>query len=197
MTYGSTIVEIIGPRLLLRDPLPEDVEARLRWSTAETDWQNWDAPWEGRMVTPPERTEAERDSLRAQIAQPLPDPRTQLWVQAIAGPLLGWVNHYHHDPEARFTYTGIAICESAYWGRGLGTEAFGLWIGYLFAHYGLTAVRTATWSGNVRMLRVAGKCGFVLTERDAGSREVGGETYDGLRLELTRAGWDRAKGGAR
>ena len=195
MVDKMPFIEIVGSRVLLRDPLPEDVEARLRWSTVETDWQDWDAPWEGKSVTPPERMEAARSSIREQIAQPLPRSRTQLWVQVIGGPLLGWVNHYHHDPEARLTYAGVNICESACWGQGLGSEAFRLWIGCLFTHYDLVAVRTATWSGNARMLRVAEKCGFVLVERNVGSREVRGETYDGLSFELTRASWDEAKGG--
>lgn len=197
MTCPSVFVRITGHRLLLRDPLREDVEAQLRWSTVETEWQDWDGPWEGKVVTAPERVEAARHRIRENIAQPLPEPRAQLWVQAIAGPLLGWVSHYHHDPAARLTYAGIDICESAYWGQGLGTEAFQLWIEYLFTHYDLVAVRTATWSGNVRMIRVAGKCGFLLVESNVGNREVRGETYDGLKFELTRDRWAKQMGGAR
>jgi RimJ/RimL family protein N-acetyltransferase len=196
MTRAETFVQIIGSRVLLRDPLPEDVEARLRWSTVETDWQDWDAPWEGKGVTPPEQMEAARNSLREQIARSLPTPRTQLWVQVVGGPLLGWVNHYHYDPEARLAYAGINICESAYWSRGLGMEALRLWIGYLFSRLELDFIRAATWSGNTRMLRVAEKCGFELVKCDVGRREVLGETYDGLEFELTGAKWDVVEGGA-
>jgi hypothetical protein len=200
---------IAGQRVLLRDPHVEDIHARLRWSTVETAWQDWDAPWEGKGLTPPE--EAMRvncAALRAaecpgrapdtftstRINWPLPTPRNQLWVQAINGPLLGWVNSYHYDPDARLIWAGVDICESSYWGQGLGTEAFRLWIGYLFTHSEVDRVGTATWSGSVRMIRVAEKCGFALIIREPHKREVRGAWYDGLVFECTRQTWSEWKG---
>ena len=79
--------------------------------------------------------------------------------------------------------------ESPYWNQGLGTEALLLWIDYLVEDLNLTSVRTATWSGNVRMVRCAEKCGLVLVGRTVGNREVRGKRYDGLEFELVRAEW--------
>jgi len=186
-------IEVRGERVLLRDPLAGDVEARLRWSSVEVAWQDWDAPWNGKGLTPPEQIEEARRRLRERIAKPLPTPRTELWIERIGGPLLGWVSQYHYDPAVRTTWVGVNICESAYWGQGLGTEALGLWIAYLFAQLDLASVRTATWSGNVRMVRVAEKCGFVLVKTTAGAREVRGERYDALEFELDRRSWERGR----
>ncbi len=78
--------------------------------------------------------------------------------------------------------------------EGLGTEAFQLWIQYLFAHYDLLAVRTATWSGNVRRVRMAAKCGFVEIERKIRHREWQGIRYDALVFELIRQRWRELEG---
>jgi len=199
MTDGSSFIRIMGQRVLLRDPLPADALWDFRWGTVETAWQDWDAPWEGAAITPIEQLSAEDIVQRlqrgfARFAEPGPIPRNYLRVDRIGGPPLGWVNSYHHDPEARVTWAGVSICESAYWGQGLGTEAFRLWIGCLFTHLDLAEVRTATWSGNARMIRVAEKCGFTLINRIPRNREVRGEWYDGLTFQLTRERWERTRG---
>jgi RimJ/RimL family protein N-acetyltransferase len=188
-------VRIEGKRIVLRDPRPEDVEARVRWETVEIEWQNWDAPWEGPPPTPVEalteaRVKKYAAGIAASIAQPLPSPRKRLWVERIGGPLLGWVNQYHYDPEARVIHVGICIGESAYWNQGLGTETLPLWIDHLVKELDLTCVRTATWSGNHRMVRCAEKCGFALVERRVGVREWQGRKYDALQFRLTREEWD-------
>jgi RimJ/RimL family protein N-acetyltransferase len=65
---------------------------------------------------------------------------------------------------------------------------------YQFAQPGLACLCAATWSGNVRMVRVAEKCGFSLTNREVGKREVRGGRYDGLTFALTREQWMERKG---
>lgn len=181
-------VEVRGERVVLRDPRPEDVEARLRWTTVEVAWQDWDAPWYGKSVTSPERVHEARRAISEDIRKRV--PKNRLWVERIGGPLLGWVNSYHHDENDRSIWVGINIAESAFWCQGLGTEALRLWIGYLFESLDLRRVRLGTWSGNHRMVRCAEKCGFVLVERRRGVREVRGQRYDGLEFELTRQGRD-------
>jgi len=195
MSNINSVVEIIGNRVILRDPRPEDVDARLRWVTCEVAWQEWDAPWEGRSLALPGREDEARRAILESMSKPLPTPRNQLWIEHKGGPLLGWVNHYHYDEKERTTWVGINICESSFWGQGLGTEALRLWLGYLFDSLDLECVRLGTWSGNVRMIWCAEKCGFVLAKRSVGLREVRGERYDALEFEVARVGprgrsWD-------
>ena len=52
---------------------------------------------------------------------------------------------------------GIGLPEEETWGQGYGTEALRLLLGHLFGTLELEEVRTATWSGNVRMICVADK----------------------------------------
>jgi len=33
--------------LILRDMKESDIEDYVRWFTTETEWGNWDSPWEG------------------------------------------------------------------------------------------------------------------------------------------------------
>jgi len=179
-------IELRGERVVLRDQRPSDVDARLRWLTTEIEWGYWDAPWEGNDPLPPERVEEVRRGMLDAMRNPLPTPRTRLFVELVNGPLIGWVNSYDHDPVDRSVWVGIDICESAQWGRGLGTEALRLWIDYLFANLDLERIRMATWSGNERMIRVAEKLGFVLEERVPDAREVRGRRYDKVQFALTK-----------
>ena len=32
--------------IILRDMEEKDLDDYIRWNTTETEWQNWDAPWE-------------------------------------------------------------------------------------------------------------------------------------------------------
>jgi len=179
-------VEVRGERIVLRDQRPSDVDARLRWLTVETEWGEWDAPWEGNDPLPAERIDEVRRGMLEAMQNPLPAPRTRLFVELIGGPLLGWVSYYDHDPADRCVSVGIDICEPAFWGKGLGTEALRLWMDYLVANLDLQRIRMATWSGNERMVRVAEKLGFVLVERVPDAREVRGRRYDKVQFVLTR-----------
>ena len=183
-------VEIRGEWVVLRDPRPEDVEARLGWITVETAWQEWDAPWEGRKIVPPEQVDETRRTMLENLSKPRPTPRSLLYIERVGGPLIGRVNYYGHDPVNRTVWVGIGIWESAFWNQGLGTEALRLWLDHVFANLDVHRVALGTWSGNVRMVRCAEKCGFVLEERFPGQREVRGQRYDGLSFRLLRTEWE-------
>ena len=186
-------MEIRGPRVVLRDGRPEDAEARLRWVTVELAWADWDAPWEAWEPVTPERVAKARASYEADVAEPPEAPRGRLFVELADGPLLGWVNQYHHDRANRTTLVGIDLCESAYWGQGLGTEALGLWTEYLLREADLHRVGAETWSGNERMMRLADRLGFTLEGRLRETVEVRGRRYDSLKYGLLHHEW-RAPG---
>lgn len=78
--------------------------------------------------------------------------------------------------------------------RGLGAEALRMWIDYLFTSLDLHRIGTETWSGNVRMMRCAEKCGFVLEGRLREVVEVCGRRYDGVKFGLLRREWEATYG---
>ena len=86
---------------------------------------------------------------------------------------------------------GICLPEEDIWGQGYGTEAVCLLVDHLFREAGLAEVRTGTWTGNVRMMRVAQKCGFTEIGRHPHEARVTvrGEPLVMVEFALTRAGW--------
>jgi len=110
---------------------------------------------------------------------------------------VGWVIAYVHSDDPHMTEAGIDIAEDSLWNQGLGTEAFGLWVDYLFDAFSLTRLGYSTWSGNPRMIRVGEKLGFVREGRIRRGCEVNGQFYDRIKLGLLREEWQAQAGRAR
>ena len=84
-----------------------------------------------------------------------------------------------------FRVVGIDICEPDMRGIGIGTNALRAFMNYYFEN-GENELYTQTWSDNVRMIRCAEKLRFTECDRDAGTREVGGQKYDGLTFKIKK-----------
>ncbi|MCB9684996.1 MAG: GNAT family N-acetyltransferase [Alphaproteobacteria bacterium] len=103
--------------------------------------------------------------------------------------VLGTVNRYALDSTG-WTAVGVVLWDERHWGRGLGTEALGLWVELLFeSEPALHRLDLRTWSGNVGMMRVAERLGFTLEARFREAREVEGVRYDGLGYGILRSEW--------
>ena len=178
-----------GERAVLRDWLPSDVESYLRWQTYG-EWRLYDAPWENEHVR---RTAQEEEAFRARFLemcrQELSVVRKWAAIATLEGKPLGWVNRYGEERFPDAVLVGIDICEDAYLNQGIGTEALGLWIGYLFANSDVHRIGLDTWSFNGRMMRVAEKLGFV---REGVERELirwQGEWLDRVHFGILRREW--------
>lgn len=184
--------------LVLRDFRESDIEARVRWETRETEWQLWDAPWDYEDFSEADRAaNLERYVSRmhewARISAGLaPDaPRSSLQIETRDGLYVGWVGSYHVDGGYDITEgtgacaVGISIPEPSARGHCYSYQALGAFIGYLMGMGG-DEVLTQTWSGNLRMIHVAERMGFVECCRKPGQRLVRGERFDGLTFCLDR-----------
>lgn len=80
---------------------------------------------------------------------------------------------------------GIDINSMVARGHGYAPRALRLFMDYLFDQ-GERELYCQTWSGNVRMIKLAQKLGFVECCRKRGIREVRGENYDGLTFVFKR-----------
>lgn len=187
--------------IILRDFMESDVEKRIYWETVETEWQRWDGPWETEG-----RTEAQREaelqdyigSLRLLAAQDLPPEETRHSFQIVVrdtGDYIGWVTSYSIDEEycftegAGFRALGIDIPNQSARGKGYAFQALSGFAAYLLAH-GERELYLQTWSGNLRMIHIAEKMGFVECNRKPGLRLVRGKIYDGLTFRLDQRRFD-------
>ena len=178
---------ICGDKVNLRDARQDDFQDYRRWFAPGQVWQEWDAPWEP--VAP--LGEQARQRWQERLAGPLPEPRARLEIETAEGRHIGWVSSYWVDGRTHWRDCGIVIAEEDVWGRGLGREAFALWVGYQLQAYHLPRIGIRTWSGNVRMMHVAARVGMREEARFAQARVVDGKRYDAVRWGVTRAEWQR------
>ena len=173
--------------LILRDMTESDIEDYVRWFTSDTEWGNWDAPWEGRVSG---SAEEERRSWTEYYdsVKNMPDD-TVRWKYEIEadGLHIGWICSYtdleYLANEEKVPAIGLDIPLVEHRSSGHGTKAFRLYMDYLRRH-GYTSFYTQTWSGNHAMMRVAEKLGFREAFRKKGYREVNGQKFDAVTYRL-------------
>jgi RimJ/RimL family protein N-acetyltransferase len=178
---------IQGDAVRLRDRRIDDLEDYERWYAPGQEWQKWDAPWEPVLAL----DEAARQRWLERLSGRLPDPRPHLEIETVDGQHIGWVNSYWIDQATHWRDCGIDIAEAGFWGRGLGREAFALWVDYQLRAFGLRRIGMGTWGGNVRMLRLAARIGMREEARFRDARVVEGKCYDAVRCGVTSAEWGR------
>jgi RimJ/RimL family protein N-acetyltransferase len=159
--------------------------------THDGEWGRYDAPWENSLDSlTAERLDALGERFLKRCTQDLPCPRTSAMIADRTDRPLGWVGSYTLADVPDTRYVGIDICEDDCLNQGLGTEALGLWIDYLFVHTDLPRLGLETWSFNPRMIRVAEKLGFVLENVKRQAREWQGQQLDLLQFSLLRSAWE-------
>ncbi len=183
-------MRIVGTQVVLQDERREgDAEDLFRWLDLE-EWQYYDQPdqpFEGISREVFERRHREH---RQRSEEQSPD--SYGWhVDTVEGRHIGWVNYYQLDREAQRAYVGICLPEEETWSRGYGTEATTLLVDHLFREMGLEEVRTATWTGNRRMVRCAEKSGFVEIARmpHRAEHSIRGEPLERMEFSISRTAW--------
>lgn len=167
---------IQNKNITLRYIKESDIADYIRWTTTETEWCEWDAPWlddvDDKFV------QRQIDSLGK-----TPERYSKLEIETADGRHIGWVSAYKINGDN--LAVGIDIPAVGDRGRGCGYNALGLFMAYLFEHEDM--LYTQTWSGNTPMIRLAEKLGFTECDRIPGIREVRGGKYDALTFSVTKA----------
>ncbi|MBQ4545826.1 MAG: GNAT family N-acetyltransferase [Oscillospiraceae bacterium] len=184
--------------IVLRDMTEKDIDDDIRWNTVETDWGNWDAPWESLPDLQTFDPEAYRKKELGKLAEPKDEIRWGFEIDTAEGKHIGALSSYMMNEnfewtplknakpgEKLFRAVGIDICESCFCGKGLGTNALAAFINYLLEN-GVAEIFTQTWSGNIRMIKCAEKLGFEECRRKKDLRLVNGKHYDGLTFRLDK-----------
>jgi RimJ/RimL family protein N-acetyltransferase len=181
--------DLRGRLVRLRPTVESDLADYERWNVPGLKAWKFDGPWYGWGL---DKVIACRRKWLAGDRRP---PYHRLEIDVVDRGHAGWVTAYVHADDPHMTEAGIVIVDDSLWNRGLGTEAFGLWVDYLFPAFNLTRLGLSTWSGNPRMIRVGEKLGFVVEGRIRNGCEVRGRFFDRVKMGLLRDEWQARRDG--
>ncbi|OKP96776.1 GNAT family N-acetyltransferase [Paenibacillus sp. P46E] len=181
-----------GEKVTLRDLTEEDIRTIYYYEYEAEDREHllWNGPygvqeWESYESFAPKFTET--------LALVYTDePRSRLVID-IDGELKGTVGRYWLSKETNWFEIGIVLFDSRFWSGGYGTEAFRMWMEYLFDAMDTVRLGIGTWSGNIRMMGLAAKCGMIEEARVRKARIVRGEYYDAIKMGILREEWEAAR----
>lgn len=183
----SVSMKLQYENIILRDAEEKDLEDYIRWNTTETEWQNWDAPWDADECIPfSEQVSIVKKLVNGYIASAQNNKiRKRFEICTEDGIHIGWINRYYIDENYSWTRAdanvaiGIDIPSVDLRGHGYGENAFKCFMQYLFDN-NIDIIYTQTWSGNERMMRLAKKLGFKECNRKIGIRTVDEKQYDSV-----------------
>ena len=179
---------MIADKLVILRPIAHaDIADYERWNNPGSKANLTDGPWYN------EDLSRLIEGRKKRLSQGDGPPYYSLEIDTKAGRHIGWVNAYYSERDPHATEIGISIQEDELWGKGMGTEAFSLWMDYLFRELNLTRIGFTTWQGNPGMLKVGAKLGFIEEARRRKSCFVRGEFYDRISMGILREEWDTRK----
>lgn len=179
-----------GDTIRLRTWTEPDVHRRFALAGRDAPWREWNAPYEPDPTEEELATQYER--ILGAVRRGGKTGRGQRIVIAdrTTDTFIGEVSWYHASfAVLNWPALGIVLLDDAFWGKGRGTEALGLWTDLLFMERGCHRVDLRTWSGNHRMCAVAIKLGFVEEARYREANVVDGERYDSVAFGILQREW--------
>ncbi|WP_240696677.1 GNAT family N-acetyltransferase [Cellulosimicrobium funkei] len=193
---GGVPLYAAGSRPRLRGWRADDLAAYREWLRPEHEWHRWDGPYYPVPDDAASDAAVARLALAAAAQAARPDgldddglPPRRVVVADEEDRLVGTCSWYWESAETQWARVGIGLYDPAVRGRGLGRDALGAWIGYLFSVTGWVRLDLATWSGNDAMLRAGRALGLVEEARFRDARAVDGVRYDAVVLGVLRREW--------
>lgn len=183
------ITTIKGEKVNLRRAALKDLEACYYWEYEEEkqEYAKWNSPFDLREETTKAEFIEEWEGF--EIFPGVPG----MLVIEVDGEFIGEVDADWVDKNNNWLEAGIIIYKPEYWSGGYGTEAFRLFIDYLFTNTPIHRLGISTWSGNIRMMKAAEKIGMVKEACIRQARMVGGQYYDAIKMGILRSEWELAK----
>ncbi|MBY6036663.1 GNAT family N-acetyltransferase [Fictibacillus nanhaiensis] len=182
------MIKIVGKKIELREASQQDLDELYYWRFEETEQAA--KKWNGPYIPEPFMTKEEFHKSWKTNYEILPCiPSTLIIVSGEV--FVGTVSSYWVDKNTNWLETGIVLYDKTFWNGGYGTEAYKLWIDFLFRSTELHRLGMSTWSGNVRMMKVAEKIGMKEEARIRDARMVEGEYFDAIKMGILRKEWEK------
>jgi len=148
---GTPDAFLTGRLVDLAPPEVEDAEALSRWLNDPAVWVPFARLW-------PTNVEAERQWISAQLSRR--DELNFMVVERAAGKPVGLAGLRSLDAANATARLGILVGEASARGKGLGTEATELLVGYGFDFLGLRRINLSVLATNAAAIRIYEKLGF-------------------------------------
>jgi len=181
-------------KITLRHWRLEDLPTYEYWQLGNHRWMDFNGPYFAN-PSPEEVAETQNRLEKAIVNQRWPEIlRTAVIAKRDTDELLGTVSWYWQSKETNWISVGLAVYDDKNWGQGIGEQALGLWVDYLFlSDPSLVRLDLRTWSGNPGMIRLGEKVGFSLEACFRKARIVNGAYYDGIGMGILREEWKKLK----
>jgi RimJ/RimL family protein N-acetyltransferase len=182
------MIKLIGKKVLLREATQEDANTLYYWKYEEKkqEAKKWNAPYiPDRKLTKEKYMNSWEEEYEIYPSVP------RMLAVIIDETAVGTVNCYWVDKRTNWLETGIVIYDSDYWSGGYGSEAYGMWIDFLFEFTPLHRLGMSTWSGNIRMIKTAAKIGMKEEARVREARIVNGKYFDSVKMGILRREWNK------
>ena len=177
---------IKGEKATLRKASVEDLKVCYYWEYEEENQEaaKWNSPF-----APPDKT-SQTEFIEEWHGYEVFSGVAGILVIEADGEIIGEVDADWICKHNNWLEVGVVIYKPDYWGGGYGSEAFQLYIDYLFTNTELHRLGITTWSGNTRMIKTAERIGMKEEARIRQARTVNGKYYDIVQMGILRNEWE-------
>lgn len=177
--------------VILRDIELKDLDSYYKWNHPDMKFHEFNGPYFERSTE--EELKGSISKLKERLLNKEINAFRNKKIIADKGTdeIIGQVNWYWKSEETLWMEIGIVIFNENYWGLGIGLTAMKLWIDEVFDdHPEIVRLGLTTWSGNVRMMKLAEKLGFIKEAVYRKARIVNNEYYDSVSYGILREEWN-------
>ena len=176
--------------LVIREIEVKDLDDYLYWNHPSREFHKYNGPYYGRKNK--KELEEYIEELRVSLENGEKDvlKNKKIIADEETDEIIGQVNWYWKSQETLWMEVGIVIFNENYWGKGIGYNALRLWIDEIFEERPeLIRIGLSTWSGNLRMMKLAEKLGLKKEAVYRKARIVDNEYYDSVSYGILKDEW--------
>lgn len=173
----------VGKLIRLTAPRPEDKDVMARWSHDAEYLRQLDA--DAARPRPVDYFTDDKDKDKDRESRSF-----EFRIRTLADDKLIGFTGLHVEWSNQMAWVGIGIGEPEYRGKGYGTDAMRVVVGYAFRELGLYRVSLSVFSYNPRAIRAYEKVGFVHEGAMRAALYRDGQRHDMLLMGILRPEWE-------
>ena len=176
--------------IILRELENKDLDDYLYWNHPSREFHKFNGPYYGKKSEDELKRYVEDLKERLLKGEKNVLKNKKIIADKDTDKIIGSVNWYWKSEETLWMEVGIVIFNENYWGKGIGYTGLKMWIDEIFAENPkLIRIGLSTWSGNLRMMRLAEKLGLKKEAVYRKARIVDHTYYDSVSYGILRDEW--------